>query len=539
MKSATRTLAAALPVALLLALPGGGRAEAVIRLTITQEPPQLDSTKATDVVSGFVLGHVKEGLTRYGPRGDVGPGVAERWELRERGATFHLRENARWADGKPVTAHDFVFAWRKVVDPENASEYAFLMYAVKNGEAVSKGKLPPSALGVVAKDDRTLEVTFERPCGYFLSLTAFSTYQPVRQDHYEARAGRYGADAEDLLSNGPFVLTSWVHGASLVLEKNPLWWNAAEVELDRIEIPYITSDTNARFNLFRDGRVDVLESLGRDELKRAQGQRFHMKSFAESGVFYMEFNFRKGRVTGNKNLRKAIQLAFDAREYVSRVYGIPGTRPGLSYISSDAPGVERPFRLEYPMEPVRPDLDAARRHLEAAKRELGGEIPPLVWLTGDTPGTAREAEYVQRVLKTRLGIELRIDKQIFKQRLAKMTAGEFDIVSAGWRPDFDDPMTYAELLASWNENNRGHYRNERYDALIRQALDTAEPRKRMDLMAQAERIAMDEIALLPMYERATIWVHSRRVEGIVRHQISTDPDYTWARLRPGPPQARR
>jgi oligopeptide transport system substrate-binding protein len=180
---------------------------------------------------------------------------------------------------------------------------------------------------------------------------------------------------------------------------------------------------------------------------------------------------------------------------------------------------------------VRRDLDAAARHLELARRELGGQIPPLVWLTGDTPGAAREAEYVQRVLKTRLGIDLRIDKQIFKQRLAKMTAGQFDIVSAGWRPDFDDPMTFAELLASWNENNRGRYRSDAYDALIRRALDTADPRGRMDLMAQAEAIALDDVALLPMHERATIWVHSRRVEGIVRHVISTDPDYTWARIR--------
>jgi oligopeptide transport system substrate-binding protein len=526
------TRAAALAVGLALALPAPAAAESVIRLSITQDPPQLDSTKATDAVSGFVLGHVKEGLTRYGRTDAVVPGVADRWEIRADGATFFLRPEARWEDGRPVTAHDFVFGWRTLVDPKTASEYAFLMFPVKNAEAVNAGKLPPSALGAVARDDRTLEIVFERPCGYFLSLTAFPTYQPVRQDHYEARPGRYAASAEDLLSNGPYRLTHWAQGASLIMEKNPRYWDARRIQIDRIEIPYITSDANARFNLFRDGRVDVLESLGRDELKRAQAQRFKMKSFQDGTLYFLQFNFREGRITANRDLRKAIQLVFDPKEFVSRVIGVPGTRPGLSYIPHHMPGVEKAFRKEYPLDPVKPDLEAARAHVERARAALGGTIPPIHWLTGDTPGSAREAEYFQRLLNTRLGLDVRIDRQIFKQRLAKMRAGQFDVVSAGWRADYDDPMTYADLVASWNENNRGQYRNGRYDALVRRAQELVEPRARMDLMAAAERIANDDVALLPLYERAIVYVHSRRVEGIVRHVTGTDPDYTFARIRP-------
>jgi oligopeptide transport system substrate-binding protein len=531
-----RTVAATLAVVLAfvssLPRPAAG-AERVIRLAISQEPPQLDSTRGTDSVSAFVVGHVKEGLTRYGKNGEIVPGVARSWRVEARRATFRLREEARWADGKPVTARDFVFAWRTAVDPRTASEYAFILYPIKNAEAVNRGRLPPAALGVSARDDHTLEIELEKPCGYFLGLTAFTTYLPVREDFYASRPGRYAADASDLLSNGPFVLTRWVHGAALTLEKNPLYWDAGRIRIDRIEIPYITSDANARFNLFKDGKVDVLETIGRDELELAQAERFRMKSFADGSLYFMEFNHREGRPTASWNLRKAIQLAFQPKEYVSRVVGIPGSRPGLSLIPQWMPGRERAFRKEYPLEPARPDLAAARRHLEAAKAELGGTIPPLVWLTGDTPGAAREAEYFQRVLATRLGIELRIDKQIFKQRLAKMTAGQFDIVSAGWRPDYADPMTYADLLASWNENNRGRYRSARFDALIRRAQATADPKERMDAMAAAERIAFDDVAVLPLYERTLIYVHSRRVDGIVRHQIGPDPDYTFATVEPG------
>jgi oligopeptide transport system substrate-binding protein len=502
----------------------------VVRLVIAQEPPQLDSTKATDTVSLFLLGHLMEGLTRYGRNGEIIPGIAERWEIRERSATFHLRQ-AKWADGKPVTAHDFVFAWRTVVDPKTASQYAFIMYPVKNAEAVNAGKLPPSALGVSALDDRTLEVELERPCGYFLGLTAFGTFMPVREDFYAARPNRFAADAGDLLSNGPFVLERWVHGAEMTLTKNPHYWDAGRIQLDRIEIPYTTTDTNARYNLFMDGKVDML-GIAKEHLERAQADRLRMKSFADGSVFYLEFNHRPGRATASYHLRKAIQLVFNPAEYVSRVVGIPGTRPGISYIPQWVPGAKDRFRKEHPLRPVARDPAEAARHLELARKELGGRIPPLVFLTDDGPAAARHAEYFQQLFKSRLGIDVRIDKQIFKQRLAKTRAGDFDIAASGWGPDFADPMTYAELFTSWNENNHGRYRNARYDELIRKAQSTAEPRARMAAMAEAERIALDELAVLPTYETVIIYAHQPRLSGVVRHVVGPDPDFTFATIRP-------
>ncbi|MGB8932625.1 MAG: peptide ABC transporter substrate-binding protein [Anaeromyxobacteraceae bacterium] len=532
----TRILTAALAALLCSAgCPGADAPRAadgarILRLAMTEEPPQLDSTRATDSVSIFVLGHVMEGLTRYSPGGEIVPGVAERWELGERRAVFHLRAGASWEDGRPVTAQDFVFGWRTAVDPKTASEYAFILYPVKNAEAVNGGKLPTSALGVRALDDRTLEVELERPTGYFLGLTAFATYLPVREDFYRARPGRYAADAGDLLSNGPFRLTRWVHAASLTMERNPRYWDADRVLIDRIEVPYFTGDPSTRYNLFKDGKID-LTGLDKDLLGRAQADRFRMKSFTAGSVFYAEFNHRPGRATANLHLRKAIRLVFDPNEYVSKVIGIPGTRPGLSLIPSWVPGVARSFRKEYPLAPVRPDLDAAKRELELARRELGGSVPPLVWLTQDDPFTAREAEYFQYLLSSRLGVALKIDKQTFKQRLAKMTTGDFDIVSGGWGPDYADAMTFADLFASWNENNRGRWRSDRYDALIREAQATVEPRVRMDAMAAAERLLLDDVAILPKSEAGSIYLVSPRLTGVIRNVVGPDPDYTHARLQ--------
>ena len=217
-----------------------------ISIVIRQEPPQLDSTRMQDTVSAMVIGHIVEGLTRDGPTGGVVPGVAERWEVRPEGATFWLREDARWSDGKPVTAHDFVFAWQTTVDPANASPYAFIMYLLKNAEAINTGKLPRDALGVRAIDDRTLEIEFENPVPYFEKLVAFQTFLPIREDFYRSRNGRYAADAADMLFNGPFLMTRWVHGSNIRLEKNPNYWNRDAVKLNVIDIPYITSRSARR-----------------------------------------------------------------------------------------------------------------------------------------------------------------------------------------------------------------------------------------------------------------------------------------------------
>jgi len=194
-----------------------------VTLALADEPPQLDSTRSTDTISGMVLGHVTEGLIKNDESGKLAPGVAERWEITDTSATFWLRPDARWSDGKPVTAHDFVFAWRKTVDPKTASEYATIFFAIRNAEAINKGQAPVSSLGVRAEGDRILRVDLVRPVAYFDKLMVFKSFNPIREDFFNATRGRYGADVDKLLYNGPFKITRWVHGAQLRMEKNEFY----------------------------------------------------------------------------------------------------------------------------------------------------------------------------------------------------------------------------------------------------------------------------------------------------------------------------
>lgn len=515
-----------------------GRAVDFDTKTITtfldQEPPQLDSTRTTDTVSFFVIGHVMEGLLRYDPHGKLVPGVAERWDIRPEGATFWLREDALWSDGKPVTAHDFVFAWRKVVDPINASQYAFILFYVKNAEAINSKQLPTDRLGVRAVSDRVLEVEFERPVAFFDKLVAFGLYYPVREDFYASRNNRYGADAEDLIFNGPFMMTRWVHGAHVRLEKNPHYWNRNAVRLNAIDMPYVTADTTAVVNLFKEGSI-VWARLGSEQLEDAMKLRWNLGRYSDGSVFYLDFNFRPERVTSNRHLRKALQLVSDSGELVNKVIALPGYQPAVSLFPAWLSGVNGPFRQEYPPPVVTPNLAQAREHLELAKRELGlAQIPPLVLLSDDSPIANKQAEYYQNVFMRTLGLQIRIDKQIFKQRLEKMTSGDFDLVAAGWGADFADPLTYGDLYASWNGNNRGKYNNPELDAQVRIAQASLDPRTRMDAFGEIQRIMIEDAVHLPNYERGRVYVQVPGLKGVVHSVVGADPDYTNAYLAENP-----
>jgi len=503
-----------------------------ISVLVEQEPPQLDAMKATDQVSASILGHIMEGLLRYDVNNNLVAGTAERWDIRPDGATFWIREDARWSDGQPVTAHDFRFAWRTALEPATASQYAFILFPIKNAEAINTGKLAGDTLGARAVSDRVLEIEFEQPIAFFEKLVAAPTFYPAREDFYKSMDGRYGADADTMLYNGAFVLSNWVHNASMRMEKNPHYWDRENIFLNTIHVPFITADKHAGVNLFKDGRI-ALARLDGETLPSALEQRWHVSRLADGSVYYLEFNHREGRVGSNLNFRRAIQYTLDPAELVYKVIKIPGYMPGVSLFPGWLKGVEKPIRQEYPAQVIAPDRDRGRAYLAAALKELGlKKLPPLMILSSDTPVAIKHSEYMQAELKKHLGLDVRIDRQIFKQRLAKMRAGEFDMVMSGWGPDFDDPLTFGDLFASWNLQNRGRYSNPELDAQVRIAQGSIDPKVRMDAFGEIQRILIDQAVILPDYERGRVFVADERLLDLGRRAIGPDPDFSRVRLKP-------
>ena len=529
------------PLILLLACLAGGTAHAApeeavdaasgtVRLLLSTEPPSLDSVRATDQVSFFVLSHLMDGLLQYDADNRLAPALAERWELRPDGATFWLRRGATWEDGVPVTAHDFVHAWREVLRPANAAPYASLLYPLQNARAIASGELPVESLGVRAAEDHRLEVAFGQPCAWFPALTAFMTLLPLRADFHAAQGERHAADAGRLLANGPFRLTRWVHGAELVLEKNPRYWNAAAIRLQRIEVPYMTTDAQAELNLFLDRRI-AMANIAPDSVRQVLLQRQRLRRFADGYVHFLAFNFRQGRPTQNLRLRRAIQAALDPGEIVNRVLRMPGLRPAESLFPTVLRGRERAFVDEYPLAaPARGDA-IAQREFAAALAELGvTELAPLHLLTGEATTALRISEYAQARLAETLGVRLRLDRQITKQRLQQMSRGEFDLALQNWGPDFDDPVTFAELLASWNPINRGQYRSAGYDRWLGVALGSNEPAQRLAAFDELQRLVRDDAPLIPVYENARLYVQHPALQGVVRAPFFGDPNLRHARI---------
>ncbi len=506
-----------------------------ISISLEQEPQWLTTIKATDAESSLVLDHITEGLITRDVHNNLIGGVAERWELTDEKATFWLRKDARWSDGELVTAHDFVFAWQQAANPENAAEYAFLMRLFPNGTEIIAGDMPPETLGVEAIDDHTLVAHLVTPTAYFIDLVTFITFRPVREDFYRAQQGRYAADAENMLSNGPFVLTEWVHGASMRMEKNPYYWNRDAIPLDAINAPYITEDPNARFNLFMDDKTAIADNLQISAMKMAMQEHQKLKSFSDGTVYYLGFNHRDERPTANLYLRRAIQSVFDAAEMTYKVIGVPGNLPAYTLFPRWLKGDDgQSLQAQYP--PRKPDLNVerGREYLAMAKQELGVEqIPPLTILLSDQPQTAKQAEYFQNVMARNLGLEIRLDKQIFKQRLAKMTAGDYDLVMAGWGPDYNDAMTFADLFASWNANNRGRYSNPEYDALITEALQITDQRRRNQIFARVQDIIFNDVVIIPQYERGFIYAQDRRIDGVRRYHTGGDLNFNYTYIIDG------
>lgn len=502
-----------------------------ITISLPAEPPNLNSLVTTDQYSNFVLSHVMEGLLQYDQRGQLAAGVAERWELRADGATFWLRHDARWSDGKPVTAQDFLFAWRTAIAPATGSQYATALFPIKNAVRINRGELPVEQLGVRADDAYKIDVQFERPCPYFLGLTAFFTYYPVREDFYRQHAGRYGADAGDLIFNGAFKIIRWVHGAALTLERNPQYWNRQQINLQRIDIAYITNDSSALFNLYKNGNIALLTPLEPEALQQALTLGYPIKHFSTGSVYFWEFNFRPGRLTANKTFRRALQALFDPELMVNKIVGIPGVRAAESIFPRTLKVDGQAFVDRYPPPKPQRSLVRARALLNQAQQELGlKQIPPIILLTGDSPRSQRESEYFQQLLTAGLGLQVRIDRQTFKQRIEKMTRGDFDIVLAGWGADYDDPLTYGDLMASWNENNRGRYGNPEYDHWVSVAQQTSDPQPRLQAFAAMQQLLHDDVPLLMSYENAELYLQHPQLQGVTRNIFGGDPNYRYARV---------
>ncbi|MDN4607726.1 peptide ABC transporter substrate-binding protein [Sporosarcina highlanderae] len=512
-------------------------AEQVLNLIEGAAIPSVDSAIVEDQVGFNVLNNVNEGLYRLNLDNVAEPAMAaEEAEVSEDGLTytFTLRD-ANWSDGTPVTAHDFVFAWQRAIDPDTGSPYGpFMMSGVlKNATAISEGKMDKSELGVVAEDDKTLVVTLERPVPYFLSLMSFGTFYPQKEEFVKAKGDAYATNSDNLLYNGPFILTEWDGtGDSWVYKKNEHYWDADTVKLETINVD-VVKDAATAVKLYNDGKKDRAGVSGDLALQYAgHAEAVHQP---QTSIFFMKFNQEKdGKQTplANINIRKAIAKSFQ-KEDLADVVLANGSSAANFIVPKDFAFDENgnDFRdingdlLVY-------DADEAKDYWQKGLDELGVTELELEILGGDSELSKKMDEYFKAQLEGNLkGLKIKLKEVPFAVRLELEGRQDYDIEVSGWGPDFQDPISFLDLFVTNGTNNLMSYSNPEYDALI--AASKAElaldPAARYEAFAKAEKLLLEEdAAIAPIYQKGLIQLQKPYFKDLGVHPFGADYSYKWA-----------
>lgn len=460
------------------------------------EPRYLDPAKNNAADAANIIINVFEGLTRVNVKGETVPGIAKSWEVSKDGLTwtFHLRD-AKWSDGKAVTAYDFEYAWKRALDPKTGSEYAYQLYYLKNGKKYNENKAKASDVGVKALDSKTLKVTLESPTPYFLSLTNFPTYFPVRKDLVEKYGDKWATDPKTYIGNGPFKMTKWVHNSYIEFVKNPNYWDAKSITLEKITYK-LSEDDKANLLAFEAGQVDGAESVPTEEIPRLIKQK-KMKIWPLLGTYYYDVNC-KVKPFNDKRVRQALSLAID-RQYIVDQIGRLGQKPATGFVPYGIKGISKDFRQESGNYlPAKPDLAKAKKLLAEAGYPDGKGFPEIEIIYNTNAGHQKIAEAIQDMWK-KLGIKVKLSNMEWKVLQDRRQKKDFMVARDGWLGDYVDPMTFLDLFTSYSDNNNTNWSSPKYDELIDKAKKTSDRAQRMKYMMQAEKILMDDYVMIPIY----------------------------------------
>lgn len=522
---------------------GSGESEQALNWTTSAELPTMDTTMVTDTVSFDMMNNVNEGLYRQDAEGNYEAAMLEgEPEISEDGTvyTYKIKENANWSNGDPVTADDFVYAWQRLVNPDQAATYSYLAAGIiQNATQIIDGEMDPSELGAVAVDEKTLEVTYEKPVPYLEGLLSMAPFYPLNQAYVEEQGENYATNSDTVLYNGPFTLAGW-DGTNLnwQLLKNDGYWDAENVQLDTINYQ-VLKETSTALNLFDSGEIDYTTVTG-EYVAARQGDP-NMDNSPESSVFYMKMNQeRNGEATplANENIRRGVAKAVDKQSFADQVLQ-NGSLPADYLVPAGLatnPSTQADFREDASEvnSLVSYDVEAAKEAFDAGLEELGTDSITLELLVDDTENAKRSAEYIQGQLQTNLpGLQVSIVSVPFKNRIAANTAQDYDLQISGWGADYADPINYLELFITDGNNNNSGYSNEEYDALIASATnETEDLDQRWADLVSAETILLEDAAIAPLYQRYGAYLEQPTVEGVVHHQVGASTSFKWASVTP-------
>jgi oligopeptide transport system substrate-binding protein len=471
----------------------------VLYYNLTTEPKVLDPALSTGLPESRVEHACFEGLTNFGVNDRPVPAGAVRWKISSDGKTytFYLRKKAKWSNGDPVTAYDYEYAWKRLLDPKTGSAYAGNLYYLQNGEEYNTGKIKnAAAVGVKAKNKTTLVVTLKAPCSYFLSLTVQPSLYPLNRKVIEANP-KWDSAPKTYIGNGPFKLAKWVHQEKLELVPNPYYWNKSKVKLAKL-VCYTIEEQSTGLTMFETGKLDVLDELPRQEIPRLEKKGL-IKLTPTIGTYYYLINVKK-KPFKDPLVRKALALAIDRGQIIKYITK-GGEKASLAFVPfgvPDAVGASE-FRTVGGNYFKDGDIDNAKKLLKEAGYADPKKFPTIQILYNTSETHKQIAEVIQEMWRKRLGINVTLTNQEWKVYLESRKHGDFEIARSSWFGDYVDPMTFLDLWTSDNGNNFSGWSNARYDKLIAQAKVTVNAKARLKLLHKAEKLLMAEMPIIPIH----------------------------------------
>ena len=492
-----------------------------IKINVGPEPKTIDPTLNNAVDGSIYIQHAFEGLATRDKENKITGGVAERWGISEDGLTytFYIRENAKWSDGQKITAEDFVYSWRRAVNPDTAAEYAYQFEPVLNAMDINAGKKPVESLGVRAIDENTLEVKLATPTAYFIELAAFPTFFPLREDIIEEYGDDWTLSPDTYIGNGPFILTERRTDDSLVMEKNTNYWNADSIIPQKLVFVLMQNETAAMAGV-KEGSIHFANNPPLSDIETLQNEGLmHISPYI--GTYYYCLNWTN-RTLRDVRVRRALALAID-RNYIVKEVSKGGQVPAAAWVpngindTEDADGDFRKIGGDYYSvkdEDLQNNIEEAKRLLAEAGYPDGRGFP-VIEFKSNAGNHIPIFEAIQQMWKEYLNIDSTVSQEEWATFQTTRLHKEFVIARHGWIGDYNDPMTFLGVFLSYSAQNDGGYSNKAYDDNLKIAMSTIDQKVRMEAMHKAEDVLMGDMGLIPIYFYTEPLMVSKKLSGVV------------------------
>lgn len=489
------------------------------------EPKDLDPQLVTGIPEFQIIQNLFEGLVGKDPKTLAPtPGVAESWTLSKDGKvyTFKLRKNAKWTNGEPVTAKDFIYSWTRLLDPKTASEYAYQGYYIRGGREFNQGKTKDaSQLGLKSSDPYTLEVTLQNPTPYFLSLLYHHSLYPVHQSTVDKHQMKW-TRPENIVSNGPFRLKKWQMNQVITLEKNPDYWDAAQVKLEAVNF-YAVEKTETEEKMFQVKKLHATASVSTEKItywmKDTSGV---FKRHPYLGTYFYWINVSRAPLS-NPLVRKALAWAIDREKLVKYVLK-GGQAPAESFNPPGTGGFNPQSRLPRSLGRV----EEAKKILAQAGFPGGKGLPNIEILYNTSESHKKIAEAIQQMWAENLGVKATLYNQEWKVFLDTQHSKNYMVSRAGWIADYNDPNTFLDMMTTGNGNNHAGWSNSTYDSYIDQAAKELNSKKRFEMFQKAEDVLLEELPVIPIYIYTRLYLLSPVVQGWHENVEDIHPlKYVW------------